>query len=181
MSKLARDFIIELNFNKGLSLSDIDNEKYEYNYEIQNLTNIFYDLSTSFYNREINLLLKIKGIEYVTFACELSILLEELNGLVSFAVGKRNKYVLDFFEPGARYTLAFERVNEDTYSLTFTDNDVKNFEGLVIHESVLELMLSLYVLFSKVIFLTKKVCPSIFYEEKYTVWKIEIAKLFDEE
>ncbi len=162
---------VRIECEQQLLIKDIDNELYEYDTELESITSVFWDLSKSFYDRNILFTLEVKDVVYITYHSELCIFLETFYDIVLFATNKEVKaYDLDFFEPGARYLLSFKRKDSDYYSLEFIDRDISDFRPVYTEGSFLDLNLMLVTFYYRVTFLTKKICPSITTNEMYNNW-----------
>ncbi|WP_295800068.1 hypothetical protein [Mucilaginibacter sp.] len=176
---LDRNFIIGLECKRLLSPNDIDYAEYEFDEEYQNITSVLYDLSESFYEREIVLVLKICDHSCINLGVELCILLEELHNFICFANDDNKvEFNLWFYEQGGDRLLSFKKAENGRYILIFNDNDISGFKPLNTTGSILDLNLMLYTLFSKVRLLAYKMCPSIAKNPLFSPWIAEIENTF---
>jgi len=176
---IKNSFIIGLKCKKAISPEDIDYSEYEFDEEYDSVTSVFYSLSESFYERGIELLLKICDHDCINFGVELSILFEEFHNFVNFVNNNsENEYALHFYEQGANRLLSFKKNEKGEYSLIFEDHSIVGFERLNASGTVLDLNLMLFTLFSKVRFLADKLCPSITKASMYSVWVDKIEGVF---
>jgi hypothetical protein len=171
-------FEIGLKCGKTLASDDIDHSEFEFD-EYESVTTIFYRLSEIFYEREIVLLLKICDYECPNFAVELSILIEEFHNLVSFANNLEKEYRLHFYEQGADRLLTFKKNEKGAYTLILEDRSILNFKPLTTQGTIIDLNFQLFNLFSKILFLSSSICPSIAKEPIYLIWCAEIRSIFN--
>ncbi|HEY5750956.1 MAG TPA: hypothetical protein VIU12_33060 [Chryseolinea sp.] len=177
MNDKAFDILIEC--EDSLLLENVDHETYDYDEELESITSLFHDLSVSFNERRILFTLKINNAVCAADNTELSILLEKFMSLVDFATSEEIKnYNLDFFEQGAVYLLSFEKSGKNLYSLQFTNKQIPNFEVINCRETLLDLNLTLFTFYHRVVFLTAKMCPAISKHKMYVDWRSRIDQMF---
>lgn len=164
---------------ESLRLENVDNKPYEYDEALESITSLFHDLTISFYERRIFFTLKIDNAVCLTDPTEFSILLEQFVGLVDFATNAEVKnYNLNFFEQGARYLLSFEKNDDDVYNLKFRDKQISDFEVIKYHGALLDLNLTLFTFYNRLVFLTAKICPAIGKHKMYVDWRSRIDPMF---
>lgn len=171
---------IELKCQNQLLPLNIDRSEFEYNEEYDSITSLTYDLSESFYERGIVLFMQIGNHNCINLDAELSILLESFQDLVRFVTADNQlEYSLHFYEQGANRLLSFEKINNNEYTLVFNDFSIENFVPVNIKGTILDLSLILFTFFSRTLFLTTKICPSMVRSPMFTNWSAEIKHMFN--
>lgn len=170
-------FSIEIVTDRQLNELLQDKQLYEYDDELDSMISVFNDLSKAFYERGIYMLLKVEYEVWNTHSVELCIFLESFIGLYSFIKQEnQEKYFLDFYEQGARYSFYFEKEKPGYYTLQFINRDVPNSERTVLNNSLYDLELVLTTFYTRVSYLAHFICPSISKNKMYKVWNSELIK-----
>jgi hypothetical protein len=167
-----QDFSFQIDCKLPLGKSLIDSSLYDYDDELDNMISVFSDLTRAFSDRGIIFILSINNVVYQTMEVEFSIFLESFCELVAFIQDQSiNRYELDFYEQGINYTLMFEKVSNEYYSLQFTDRNIPGFVPVCMEGSLLGLQLMLLTFYTRFTFLANKVCPAISKTKLYTEWR----------
>lgn len=172
-------FTTSLKTSEILEQKDVDTSLYEYDEEYDTITSVFHDLSYAFFDRGIHFVLKLNEKICPTTKWELSLFLDSFLDLVRFANDKdTNTYNLEFYEQTARYTFTFEKEEGLSYNLVFVDKDIPDSGSIQGQGTLLDLNLSLFTFYSRLIFLAEKICPSIGSNSFFVEWTNLVDKEF---
>lgn len=171
------NFTVLLEIENEIGRNIIGDPNYQYDDELDMLMSVFSDLSHFFYDNKIRFILNINNVIYSTWDCEFSLFLESMLELVVFS-NKKDVLTCQFeiFEQGVHYIFLFDKIN-DMYKLKF--NDIENSSETVSSEGfLLELNFMLFSFYSRLVFLTQKLCPSISNSKMFCEWKNLVSREF---
>jgi len=170
---------ISIECKKQLLPKDKDRKHYNYNSDYDNMTKVFFDLSESFYKRDVVFIYKLKGVEFMTSSLELGAFLENFYNLVLFSIDKKiEKNELNFSFQEYNSLSVFKKVKNNRYSFSFEDRMLPEFTVVDAIVSILDLRLILITFYHRVIYLAKNLCPYISKSELFIVWQSDMNFLF---